>query len=269
MKRKSGFTLIELLVVIAIIAILAALLLPALGKAKEKAKAIQCTSNLKQWGIAWFVYVDDNQGRFMNPDAISTSLEREVWAKVLENTYSKKPDLLLCPSTPERAPEADTEQAFGSTKKAYQFGLIKDPINGGKLWGSYGLNLWAYDAKSAVQGRQLGGYWRSISAPRITTETPLMGDAKWRGGAPGYSPDSSLGTAMAAPNDSDFFGGKGYEISHFTMNRHSKGVNLCFFDGSARYVRASKIYDFYWSRNYNLDSSTVINKRNSMPAWMK
>jgi len=60
--KKHGFTLIELLVVIAIIAILAALLLPSLGKAREMAKSVNCLGNLKQQATGVCCYVDDNQG---------------------------------------------------------------------------------------------------------------------------------------------------------------------------------------------------------------
>ena len=92
-NKKRAFTLIELLVVIAIIAILAALLLPALKGARESAKATKCISNLKQLGIAYHLYLDDNGGCFPTYDAVGYPGH-----SMLGRYYGSSKEVLLCPS---------------------------------------------------------------------------------------------------------------------------------------------------------------------------
>src|SRR5881409_2260801 len=85
MITRRGFTLIELLVVIAIIAILAALLLPALSKSKEKAKSIACVNNLRQMALASKIYADDHDGRYCFTFQVrGNNVFRKAWFNFLQ-----------------------------------------------------------------------------------------------------------------------------------------------------------------------------------------
>lgn len=262
---RAGFTLIELLVVIAIIAILAGMLLPALSKAKSKAHSANCLSNLRQWGIEWSLYTNDNRDRFPS-GIVDGGWARGAWFNALQRQVGQRKQLLTCPVAVRPRPLVNGGkgyEAFGGIQYSYEMGQAEFS---NEERASYGANLWIYDAQDDIQGRLKEWHWGSLSAVAEATVTPLMGDSSWRGGGPHYASRIAYSPPDKPGDYSNSESYASYEMQHFTLPRHGARTQFVFFDGSARTVRLPELWALRWHKSWDIEGYKSLVQ---FPSWLR
>ncbi len=269
---RSGFTLIELLVVIAIIAILAAILFPVFAQAREKARAISCTSNLRQIGTATMMYVQDYDETYPSgwgwDGADHSKSSTTMWRVCLQpyiqklgastgnagetsgsgnffGTYTGEPwynpagyansSVLSCPDAPAGA-------SYGPTSYGYNVnfcpGWSNDGVQPGVTLAAINTpaNMIAYADASSMGG---SAYAASIKGDPHFTDGGAVGagpfqydPTKW---VEGFSTDWCFGD----PTGSCFWNDAGRPEARRPIPRHAKRVNVAFGDGHVKSLSPS------------------------------
>jgi prepilin-type N-terminal cleavage/methylation domain-containing protein/prepilin-type processing-associated H-X9-DG protein len=245
--NSHGFTLIELLVVIAVVALLMAILLPALQSVRRKTKAIVCRANVKQWGQILAAYTDENEGYLPCGTVVAA-----VWLFRGPMPYEDDPagrpllqpvstdGIRRCPTTVEEyVGGSATIGLSGAPGYAFHKVTVSTAVTRSGTWwslrpppaftASYGFNAWLLTNSSRSARLTAAGLRGvSVSSVRGAAGVPVLLDS--------MVPDGHPDNASSPPDEEASFMGRQSEMVPLCLNRHDGYVNGLFLDWSARGV---------------------------------
>jgi prepilin-type N-terminal cleavage/methylation domain-containing protein/prepilin-type processing-associated H-X9-DG protein len=247
MKKTKGFTLIELLVVISIIALLLSILMPGLQKAKEAARRVVCSSNMKQLATGNFSYAAENDDRVV----LAMSSNDEMWLTTIL-AYCEDPDIKMCPSA-KKAPTSDVggfnDDSIGpegaqaavidsSDGSCYEYWKVQD-LNLEKHTSSYGMNGYAQYPENVKWGNE--ELFHGKTTVPMAFNVPLIAPDVWRSGYP---------TSAANANFTEIPGEFSDDIGRFVFIRHEDRNNMSFIDGHIERVYLPDLGLLKWHRKW-------------------
>ncbi len=253
MHEKKGFTLIELLVVIAVIALLMAILMPAMNQVKKQALTTACQGQLKQWGLILAMYTSDNNGYFHNRP-FGTDYHK-MWPDLFQPYYSD-PMMRCCPAarnpTVNFGPFGTWGWVTGSTDREWGWGGSWKPKE--NTYGSYAMNRW-------ILNKTEPEYWRKTDV-KGADNVPVFLDCM-------YVAINPVDTDAPPPYDG---ARSNVQMQYSCINRHVGHVCGLFLDWSAQKIGLKKLWTLRWHRQFNTGGAWTIagNARpEDWPEWMR
>jgi prepilin-type N-terminal cleavage/methylation domain-containing protein/prepilin-type processing-associated H-X9-DG protein len=279
---RQAFTLVELLVVIAVIALLMAILLPALQRVCRQGRAVVCQSNLRQWGTMFSAYMTEHNGSCWRNAWIPPGDHWTHWIETTRPYCRGDEKVRLCPTAnklPDPPVGLPDSACYGG--KSFAWGWI--PHAGGPdewvAYSSHGHNYIVVDdtfvraPANLVDPRSMRAFlWTPLTAMH-PGRIPVLFDCA--------RPDSTILAAMKPPDfdappqfDYNYPPGERTptQARYTCMDRHDGGINSLFLDWSVRKVGLKELWTLKWSRDFDTAgpwTRTGGVKADDWPPWMR